>query len=270
MAIHPAAIVDPGAKLEPGVEVGPCSVIYAGAHIGAGCRVAPHCTIFGEVSLGAGNVLHPGVALGGPPQSVAFDKSLPSRVEIADGNEFREGFTVHRSELTGGVTRIGSHGFFMANRHVGHDCDVGDRVIIANNSVLGGHVQVGDDVFISAGAMVHQFTRIGRLALLQGKAGIGLDLTPFTIAAGTNRIAGVHAVGLRRAGVSEASRKALQRVYRKLFLSGRPLARSIEGLGDDLRDPCVAELVEFIQSSERGVLRRQRTARSSARGGDGD
>ena len=266
MSVHPSAVVEPGAKLDPDVEIGPHAVVYSGARLGGGTRVGPHCTIYGEVSLGERNVLHPSAALGGAPQSVGFDIQLPSRVEIGSGNEFREGVTVHRSERENGVTRIGNHGFFMANSHIGHDCVIGDRVIMANNSGLGGHVEVGDRVFISADVLVHQFTRIGRLALMQGKSGVTLDLPPFTIAVETNRIAGVHAEGLRRAGVSESSRKALQRVYRKLFLGGRPLARALEELGDDARDPYVTELVEFIRSSRRGVVRRQRTQRAS-RGG---
>ncbi len=268
VSIHPSAVVEPGAKLDPDVEIGPHAVVYAGARLGAGTRVGPHCTIYGEVSLGEQNVLHPGAVLGGPPQSVGFDIRLSSRVEIGVGNEFREGVTVHRSERENGVTRIGNYGYFMANSHIAHDCVVGDRVIMANNSKLAGHAEIGERVFMGGDTMVHQFTRVGRLALMQGKAGITLDLPPFTIAAGSNRIAGVHAVGLRRAGVRESSRRALQRVYRKLFLGGRQLARALEELGDDVRDPYVAELVEFIRSSRRGVVRRQRTQRASARGAD--
>ena len=265
LSIHPSAVVEPGAKLDPDVEIGPLAVVYAGARLGAGTRVGSQCTIYGEVSLGENNVVHPGAVLGGPPQSVGFDIRLPSRVEIGAWNVFREGVTVHRSEREDGVTRIGNHGFFMANSHIAHDCVVGDHVIMANNSKLAGHAEIGERVFMSADTMVHQFTRVGRLAFMQGKAGITLDLPPFTIAAGSNRIAGVHAVGLRRAGVSESSRKALQRVYRALFLSGRQLARVLEELGDDLHDPYVAELVGFIRSSRRGVLRRQRTQRGGAR-----
>lgn len=262
VTIHPTATVEPGAKLEPGVEVGPYSLIRAGARVGAECRIGPHCTIYGEVSLGERNVLHPGVALGGPPQSKGFDASLPSRIEIGDANEFREGFTAHRSEREGGTTRIGSDGFFMACSHVAHDCRVGDGVVFANNAVVGGHVQVGDRAFLSAGSLVHQFVRIGRLALLQGNGGASLDVMPFTIARDLNRSAGLHTVGLRRAGVSEGSRRALRRAYGKLVLSGLSLAAALDDLGADAADPYVAELVDFIRTSRRGVIRRPRTRRA--------
>jgi acyl-ACP--UDP-N-acetylglucosamine O-acyltransferase len=165
--IHPTAIVHPKAKLAPTVQVGPYAVIDEGVEIGAHCLIGPHVYLTGLTCIGAHNQFHAGCVIGDAPQDVKYD-GTPTRLRIGDHNLFREHVTVHRSNTIEAETVIGSHNFLMANSHVAHNCRLGDFVIIANGALLGGHVTVQDRAFISGNCMVHQFTRIGTLALMQG------------------------------------------------------------------------------------------------------
>ncbi len=166
--IHPTAIVAPEAKLGAGVEVGPYTVIEAGVEIGDGCRIGPFCRFAGPVTIGVGNHFESHCAVGGPPQDLKYGGE-PTRLEIGEGNTFREFVTLNRGTPGGGgVTRIGSHGLFMAYAHVAHDCQVGDRVIFANAATLAGHVDVNDEATIGAFSAIHQFCRVGTHAFLGG------------------------------------------------------------------------------------------------------
>ena len=150
-------------------------------------------------AIGAGNRFYAGCVIGEAPQDVKY-KDEPTRLHIGDNNLFREGVTVHRSAKAGEATVIGSHNFLMVNSHVAHKCCLGNHVILANGALLGGHVEVADRVFISGNCLVHQFIRVGTLALMQGGSAISKDLPPFTIARGDNRLCGLNIIGLRRAG----------------------------------------------------------------------
>jgi UDP-N-acetylglucosamine acyltransferase len=167
--------------------------------IGAQCVLGPHVYLTGLTRIGARNRFHAGCVIGDAPQDLKY-AGEPTRLRIGDDNVFREHVTVHRSNKIGEETIIGSHNFLMAHCHVAHNCHVGEHVILANGALLGGHVTVDDRAFISGNCAVHQFVRIGMLALTQGGTVVTQDLPPYTIAHNVNELCGLNAVGLRRAG----------------------------------------------------------------------
>jgi UDP-N-acetylglucosamine acyltransferase len=252
--IHSTAIISPKAQLDSTVEVGPYAVIDAHVSIGPGCRVGPHVYLTGHTVIGANNRFHAGCVIGDAPQDVKY-KDEPARLVIGNGNLFREGATAHRSAKAEEATIIGSNNFLMVNSHVGHNVSLGDNVIIANGALLGGHAQVADRVFISGNCLVHQFVRVGALAIMQGGSAISQDLPPYTVARGSNGICGLNVVGLRRAGISAEERLELNRLYHKLFRSGQNLSQAILQARSEFTTPSARAMLDFIASSKRGVCR---------------
>jgi UDP-N-acetylglucosamine acyltransferase len=252
--IHPTAIISPKAQLDSTVEVGPYAVIDAHVSIGPGCRVVPHVYLTGHTIIGANNRFHAGCVIGDAPQDVKY-KGETTRLVIGSGNLFREGVTVHRSAKAEEATVIGSNNFLMVNSHVGHNVSLCDHIIIANGAMLGGHAQIADRVFISGNCMVHQFVRVGSLALMQGGSGVSQDLPPYTVAHGNNAICGLNVVGLRRAGISAQERLELKRLYHKLFRSGQTFSQSILQARAEFTGAPARAMLEFIASSKRGVCR---------------
>jgi UDP-N-acetylglucosamine acyltransferase len=250
--IHPTAIIQPQAKLDSTVRVGPYAVIDAGVELGAACVVGPHVYLTGETKVGAGNKFHAGCVIGDAPQDLKY-QGEPTNVRIGDHNVFREHFTVNRSTRPDGATVIGSHNFLMANGHIGHNCDLGDHIIMANGALLAGHVTVQDRAFISGNCLVHQFTRIGMLTMMQGGAGVGQDLPPFTIATGINTICGLNIIGLRRAGFSAEQRLELKRLYAFLFRSGKNFRSAVAEAREKFTSPGAKIMLEFVAAAKRGV-----------------
>ena len=250
--IHPAAVVHPQAQIDPSVEVQPFAVIDEHVSLGANCLVGPHVHLTGHTTIGAGNIFHAGGVIGDAPQDLKY-KGEPTRLRIGDQNVFREHVTVHRSAKVGEETVIGSKNFLMANSHVGHNCRLGDHIVIANGALLGGHVTVDDRVFISGNCLVHQFVRIGTLALMQGGSGISKDLPPFTIARGDNGICGLNIIGLRRAGFSAEQRLELKKLYRLLFRSGKKFSAAIAETKGDFTSDVARVMLEFVSASKRGL-----------------
>lgn len=250
--IHPTAIVHPKANLHASVCVGPYAVIDEGVELGADCVVGPHVYLTGLTRIGAHNRFHAGCVIGDAPQDVKYD-GAPTRVRLGDHNLFREHVTVHRSNKAGEETIIGSHNFLMANCHVAHNCRLGDYVIIANGALLGGHVIVGDGAFISGNCLIHQHTRVGTLAIMQGGSGISNDLPPFTIALRVNEMCGLNLVGLRRAGFTAADRLELKQVYHALFRSGQNLRSAVTAAREKFPSPAANTLIEFVAGAKRGV-----------------
>jgi len=220
------AIIHPKAKLDTTVQVGPYAVIDRDVELGAQCIVGPHVYLTGLTVIGAHNRFHAGCVIGDAPQDLKY-KDEPTRVKIGEHNVFREHVTVHRATKTDGETLVGSHNFLMANCHIGHNCEVGNHIIMANGALLGGHVTVQDRAFISGNCLVHQFVRVGMLAIMQGGSAISKDLPPFTIARGNNGICGLNAVGLRRAGLTTEQRLELRRLYHDLFRNGKNLRAAL-------------------------------------------
>ncbi|MBP8259728.1 MAG: acyl-ACP--UDP-N-acetylglucosamine O-acyltransferase [Verrucomicrobia bacterium] len=252
--IHPTAIVGPEAELDSAVEVGPYAVIQGRVRLGPNCRVGPYVHLTGCVLAGAGNVFHTGAVIGDAPQDLKY-KGQPTRVVIGDSNCFREHVTVHRSNREEEDTVIGDHNFLMAHSHVGHNARVGHHVILANGALLGGHTVIQDRAFISGNCLVHQFARVGTLAIMQGGAAISQDLPPFCIARGHNHIGGLNVIGLRRAGFSAAQRSQLRQLYQELFRSGRNLRAAVEDARHRYSGEPASILLDFVAQARRGICR---------------
>jgi len=251
--IHPSAVVHPEARLHPTVEVGPLAVIDGHVELGEGCQVGAMVHLTGHTTMGARNVFHTGCVIGGLPQDLKF-KGGATRLRIGNDNVFREHVTVHRANSEAEDTVIESGGLFMAGAHIGHNSRVGERVIIANGALLGGHVVVEDRAFISGNCLIHQFVRVGSLALMQGGSAISKDLPPYCISRGDNSISGLNVIGLRRAGVSAEVRLELRRIFHALFRSRRSWAVSLEAAAQEVRSEWGRAMTDFMRDSRRGVL----------------
>lgn len=250
--IHPTAVIHPKAQIDAGAEIKPYAVIDEHVSLGANCIVGPHVHLTGHTVIGAGNIFHAGCVIGDAPQDLKY-KGEPTRLRIGDNNVFREHVTVHRSARIAEETVIGSNNFLMANCHVGHNCILGDHIILANGALLGGQVEVADRAFISGNCLVHQFVRIGTLALMQGGSAISKDLPPFTIARGDNGICGLNIIGLRRAGFAAEQRLELKKLYRALFRSGKNFRAALDEAQKLFTSDAAKTMLEFVAASKRGV-----------------
>jgi UDP-N-acetylglucosamine acyltransferase len=249
MAAHPTAIVEDGAVLAAGVEIGPYCVVGAGAKLGEGVRLLGHVTICGDVSIGARTVVHPQAVLGGEGQ-IHHNDATGTSLTIGEDCVIRECVTLNRGSRKGHfVTRIGSRCYFMAYSHAGHDCIVGDDCTFANGVQLAGHVTVGDGVIFGGLSAVQQFGRIGRGAMLGGMAGANLDVIPFGMAYGTHAYhAGLNLIGLKRRGVPRANIHALRHMYQAVLVSeeGTLAERVANARATWGEVPEVAEVLDFI------------------------
>ncbi len=219
-SIHPTSIIDPEAQLDDNVVIGPYVCIEGPAKIGAGTVIHAHAIISGEVIMGERNTIGHGAIIGTFPQDLSYKPGTRSGVIIGNDNIIRELSTIHRGTAEGTFTRIGDHNFLMAGSHLAHNVHMGNHVIMANNALLGGHVKVEDRVFIGGGSVFHQFIRIGRLAMAQGKSGASKDVPPYCILAENNTIAGLNVVGLRRAGFQSETRSEVKTAFKLLYQSG--------------------------------------------------
>ncbi|HBF35088.1 TPA: acyl-[acyl-carrier-protein]--UDP-N-acetylglucosamine O-acyltransferase [Candidatus Sumerlaeota bacterium] len=257
MPIHPTAIIDPSAQIDPTTEIGPYVIIDKDVKIGAGNKIHPFVSIHAGTTIGDNNEIYSYAVIGGVPQHLAY-KGEPTRTFIGNNNVFRENVTIHRPFKVESETRVGSDCFFMTGSHVGHDCVLGSKIILTNGCMLAGHVEVGDNVVISGNATVHQFVRIGRGAMMQGLSGISKDLPPFMMASAVNHVAGMNIVGMRRAGISQAARTEIKQAFRILYRQGNSVPRALDALKSGNFGPEVGEIIAFIEGSKRGVLSGER------------
>lgn len=265
--IHPTAIVSLEAQIADGVSIGPYVVIEGPVIIGPDSVIGPHVHLVGPLVLGRGNQVGTGTVIGTDPQHLGYT-GQPTRTEVGEFNVFREHVTVHRgSHAAGyGVTRIGSHNYLMAAAHVGHDCTVGNHCILANAALMGGHCELQDRVFVSGSAALHQFCRMGRLSLVTGLEGVGKDVVPFVSVKNRYTVLGINSIGMRRAGIAAADIMVVRQAFRILYRSDLMLRPAIDRLTAELGEhPLVAEMLQFIRESKRGVMRPTRD-----RGGDDD
>jgi UDP-N-acetylglucosamine acyltransferase len=253
VSIHPTAIIDSLAEIHPDCEIGPYVVVEGPVKIHSGTRVMAHVTVAGWTEIGEGNEIHPGAVLGGPPQDKAYS-GAETYLKIGCRNIFREFVQVHRGTTAGSSTVIGNDNYIMATAHVGHNCRLGDHIVIANGALLGGYVEVDDGAFISGNCVVHQFIRVGKLALMRGLSGVSRDVPPYAIVDWQHTVRGVNSVGLKRAGFDERKVRALKDAFRVLFRKGRNLSLAVRELEiqKDLT-PEVLALLEFVKSAKRGV-----------------
>jgi UDP-N-acetylglucosamine acyltransferase len=252
MPIHPTAIVDPRADIDPSAEIGPFVIVDGPVQIGPGTRVHARAFLTGGTVIGRDNVIHVGAVIGHEPQLLGFDGGA-TPLRIGDRNVFREQCEVHRASTADGATIIGDDNLLMSHSHVGHDCRIGNRVILATGATLGGHVEIGDQVFVSGNCVVHQFVRIGRLALLRGLSRTSRDVPPFCVMDGTHTVRALNRVGLRRAGWSGEQVRALQRAFVRLFRRRQNLKTALAEIEAEPMSAEARELVEFIRASRRGV-----------------
>jgi UDP-N-acetylglucosamine acyltransferase len=256
-AIHPTAVVSPGASLGEGVTVGPYAVVGEGVVLGARTAVGDHASLQGPAVFGEDNRIFPHAALGFDPQDVKY-RGEPTRLVVGARNVFREFTTVHRGTATGpGETIVGDDNYFMNYTHIGHDNRIGSRVVMANYAVLAGHVEVGHHAIIGAFNAIHQFCRVGPHAFLGAYTGCRQDVLPFCRTDGLDaRTYGLNTIGLKRNGFSDERIEALQKAYRLLVKSKLNTSQALERIAQELPgEPDVEELVQFIRSSERGFIK---------------
>lgn len=254
MAIDPTARVADGARVGNGVEIGPYCVIGPNVELGDGVRLIAHVHITGVTTIGESTVVYSFASLGTPPQSVHY-RGGATRLIVGPHCDIREGATMNTgTEDGGGITRVGERGFFMVGCHVGHDCQIADRVTFANNVVLGGHVSVGNDAFIGGLTAVHQFNRIGEGAMIGGMTRVRADVIPFGHAYLENLV-GLNVIGLRRRGATRAELRRLRQAYRGLFFGEGVFAERIDAVaGQFAGDPLVTKIVAFVRDGVKRPL----------------
>jgi UDP-N-acetylglucosamine acyltransferase len=251
--IHPSALVEDGAELSADVEIGPFSYIGANVSLATGVRIHSHVVISGATEIGARTVVHAHAAIGGPPQ-FRGDPGTHARVMIGSENIIREHVSINGGSVKGGgITRVGSRGYFMAYSHIAHDCEIGDGVTLANGVALGGHVTIEDGVNVGGLSAIQQFGRIGRDAFIGGVTGVPDDVIPYGIVWGDRaRLQGLNLVGLKRKGLSRERIHAMRAAFREIFLGAGSLAVRAQRAGDRWPDiPEVLEIVRFIQADRK-------------------
>ncbi|MEI7481933.1 MAG: acyl-ACP--UDP-N-acetylglucosamine O-acyltransferase [Elusimicrobiota bacterium] len=257
--IHPTAIVHPSAQLDKDVEIGPYAVLGENVKIGAGTSVGPHSIIeFSEI--GKNNQFTGHAFIGMPPQDYKYHGE-PTRLVMGDNNIVREGVSLHRGSPVTAITTIGSGCMFMCNSHVGHDCHIGSNIIMVNSAVAAGHVTIEDKAIISGLVAIHQFTRVGSLAMLSGGSMANQDIVPYCTARGDRaRPVCLNLVGLKRNGVTLESIKSVKHAFKTLFFGGYLMKDAIARLKSEKLSPEAAHMVEFCENSKRGVARPRRSA----------
>lgn len=257
VTIDPLAIVEKGAELGEGVVVGPYSYIGANVKIGKGCKIYPHAVIDGWTTIGENCQIYPFASIGMAPQDIKY-KDEKTELIIGNNNIIREYVTINRGTVTGrGKTIIGDRNFIMTSCHIAHDCHLGNEIVMANLATLAGHVLVEDYAVIGGFTAVHQFVKIGTMAMVGGASGVAQDVAPYTIVAGNRaRLYGLNLVGIKRRGIEGERLDKLKRAYRIIFkskLTVQEAKETIEKSG--LLTEEVSKLLNFILESTRGVIR---------------
>jgi UDP-N-acetylglucosamine acyltransferase len=252
VGIHPLACIHPEAQIGRDVSIGPFSHVEAGVVIGDGCELATNVAVRAGVILGPENRVFEGAVLGGPPQHVHMPKR-PGGLVIGAGNVLREHVTVHRAMSEDRQTVIGDHNLLMAGAHVAHDCRLGSHIVIANSTALGGHVVIEDRAFLSGLVGIHQFCRVGQLAMVGGQAHIVKDVPPFvTIDGVSSKVVGLNLIGLRRAGCTPGEIAQLKGAYRLIYRSGLPWTTVLDYLAVQFPSGIASHFLEFFRGGTRG------------------
>ena len=261
MSIDPSAQVAPTARLHPdavigpGVRIGEYCVIESNVEIGAECVFEPYVYIKRWTTLGERNEISAGTVLGTDPLDKGFTGER-SYLRIGSGNKIREHYTVSRGTAPESVTEIGDDNYIMTSGHIAHNCRVGNQTVIASCALVAGYVEVEDQAFISGGVVVHQYSKIGRLAMIGGNTRINSDVPPFFLYAGHDVVAkGLNVVGLKRAGYKASDLSVLKKAYQLLYRSGLKLEDALERIESEIPTPETLHLVRFIRSSKRGICR---------------
>jgi UDP-N-acetylglucosamine acyltransferase len=261
MTVHKTAIISKNAKIAENVEIGPNVVIEDNVEIAGGVKIYANAYITGWTTIGENCQIHMGAVIGHLPQDLGFDENSRSYLKIGKGNVFREYTTVHRSKVKDGATIIGDNNFFMGFSHIAHDCRIGNNVIICNGVLLAGHVEVEDRVFMGGSCGVHQFSRVGKLAMVVGLSALAMDLPPYMILEGRRTVIGYNVVGLRRAGYSNEAINKIRQAFKLLYKSDHSVARATEEIEKLGNTPEITHLVKFIRNSKRGICHGQRAGK---------
>lgn len=254
--IHSTAIVEPGAELGEGVEIGPYSVVGAHVRLGARTRVRSHVNLDGWTTIGPDCDIYPFASIGTRTQDLKYKGGAP-RVEIGAQTTVREYVTVNAATADGDVTRVGSHCLLMAYAHVAHDCRVGDRVVVANCGTLAGHVVIEDEVIVGGLCGLHQFVRLGRMCIIGGCSKVTQDVPPFMMADGNPlQVRGLNSVGMKRRGISEEAQQALKKAFKLFFRENLSTRQALEKIAGEIEPlPEIEHWLAFIKASERGIAK---------------
>jgi UDP-N-acetylglucosamine acyltransferase len=254
--VSASAQVSGGAEIGPEVEIGPFCVVEEDVKIGPRTRLEPHVYVKRWTTLGADNQISAGTVLGTDPLDRGFGGER-SYLVIGDRNRIREHYTISRGTQPESVTTIGDDNYIMTSGHIAHNCKVGSGAVICSCALIAGYVEIEDQAFISGGVVVHQFSKIGRLAMIGGNTRVNKDAPPYFLYSDFNITPrGVNTVGLRRAGFTESEVSALRRAYRLLFRSDLPLEEALARIETEIEGEHARHLIDFIRRSERGICRR--------------
>ena len=261
MPIDPSAVVaatarvDPDAIIGPGTIVGEFCVIEAAVEIGAHCLLEPYVYVKRWTSMGERNEISAGTVLGTDPLDKGFTGER-SYLRIGSGNKIREHYTISRGTEAESVTELGDGNYIMTSGHIAHNCKIGNHTVIASCALIAGYVEVEDQAFISGGVVVHQFSKIGRLAMIGGNTRVNSDVPPFFLYSGFDVAArGLNVIGLKRAGYKASDVAVLKKAYQFLYRSGLKLQDALAKIETEIPTPETLHLVSFIRRSERGICR---------------
>lgn len=261
--VAPTARIDPAARIGPGVRIGEFCVVEADVEIGAGSVLEPYVYVKRWTAMGERNEISAGTVLGTDPLDKAFTGER-SYLRIGNGNRIREHYTISRGTQPESVTVIGNGNYIMTSGHIAHNCTIGDNTVICSCALVAGHVEIEDQAFVSGGVVIHQFSKIGRLAMIAGGTRVNMDAPPFFMYSGMyNTPVGLNLVGLKRAGFDEARIKALKQAYRTLYRSGLKLEEALALLDREEATEDVHHLAAFIRRSERGICRGKVSSRGT-------
>lgn len=258
MNIHPSAIISPKAKIGLNVTIGPLCVVEDDVTIGDDCSLASHAVVKNGTTLGSGNLVFESAVLGGYPQHTNMPENTGT-VRIGSGNTIRENVTIHRALSSDKDTFVGDNNLLMINTHIAHDCVIGNNIIITNNAMLGGHVVVEDRAFISGAVAVHQFCRVGSMAMVGGQAHITKDVPPFVTVDGlSSLVVGLNTIGLRRSGSRASDIRILKDAYRVIYRNGLSWNEMLDRLQKEFSDSPAAHFHVALSMTTRGILSERR------------
>ena len=250
--IHPTAIVDKNSKISKNVEIGPYCIVGSDVEIGQNSKLHSHISIKGKTKIGKNNEIFPFVSIGTSPQDLKY-KGEKNSIFIGDNNKLREYVNINPGTLQGGtITKLGDNNLLMVYCHIAHDCNIGNGIVLANNVQVGGHVKIEDNAIIGGSCAIHQFSRIGKLAMVGGMTGVLSDVIPFGLSLGNrNNLVGLNLIGLRRAKISNDDIKILQKFYDKVFYD-QNFRSNIENINTDMKEnKYVNIIIDFINSDKK-------------------
>lgn len=254
MAIHPTAIIGKGVSIDPSNEIGPYAVIEDGVKLGRSNKVLAHAYLCTGTELGDRNEIHMGAVIGHAPQDRSY-QGAQTFTKIGNENIIREYATIHRGTKEETSTVLGDQNFLMAYTHLAHNCQLGNRITMVNGASLAGYCTVEDDAFLSGMTVFHQFTLVGRLAIVSAFSAVNQDVPPFMMCGGRGAVVhGINAVGLRRAGIPATTRDEIKRAYKLLYTSDLNTANALEEIERSSSSAEAKHLVHFIRNSKRGIV----------------